>query len=147
MLDNTPNEQSKCRTKFQVKINYDSQGTYNTNRQVNFKTTMLKSSLCDYSNACIIVKETITVVGAGANEATRDQDKNDKLVVFKICAPFNNCISEMNSTQVHNAKDPDIVMHMYNLVEYSNNFSKTFRSLYQFRRNEPKKSHNRFWII
>ena len=108
---------------------------------------MLKSSLRNYSNACIIVIETITVVGAGANEATRDQGKNDKLVVFKSCAPFNDCISEMNSTQVHNAKDPDIVMPMYNLIEYSNNYSKTFGSLYQFCRNEPKKTYNRFWII
>ena len=76
---------------------------------------MLKSSLCDYSDAYIIVKGTIAV----NNTATADAvaDNINKKVTFKNCAPFTNCKSEINNTQVDNAKDIDIVMHMYNLIE------------------------------
>ena len=58
-------------------------------------------------------------------------------MVFKNCAPFTNCISEVNNTQVDNAKDIDIVMPMYNLIEYSDNYAKTSGSLWQFYRDEP----------
>ena len=54
-----------------------------------------------------------------------------KKVIFKNCAPFTNCISEINNTQIDNAKDIDIVMPMYNLKEYSNNYLKTSRILWQ----------------
>ena len=83
---------------------------------------MLKSSLCDYSDAYILVKGTITITGAGDDAAARQADGRDKSVVFKNCAPFTNCISELNNTQVDNAKDIDIVMSMYNLIEYSDNY-------------------------
>ena len=86
---------------------------------------MLESSLCDYSDAYILVKGTITITGAGDNAAARQADERDKGVVFKSCAPFTNCISEINNTQVDNAKDIDIVMPMYNLKEYSDNYAKT----------------------
>ena len=65
---------------------------------------MLKSNLCDYSDAYILVKGTITITGAGADAAARQADERDKEVVFKNCAPFTNCISEINNTQVDNAK-------------------------------------------
>ena len=69
LLDKTPNQPSKFRTKNWVEINDESRGTYNTNRQIKFKTTMLKSSLCDYSDAYILVKGTITVSNTAAADA------------------------------------------------------------------------------
>ena len=98
---------------------------------------MLKSSLCDYSDAYILVKGTITITGAGADAAARQADERDKGVAFKNCAPFTNCINEINNTHVDNAKDIDIVMPMYNLIEYSDNYAKTTGSLWQYFRDEP----------
>ena len=98
---------------------------------------MLKSSLCDYSDAYIIVKGKITITGAGADAAARQADERDKGVAFKNCAPLTNCISEINITQVDNAKNIDIVMPMYNLIEYSDNYAKTSGSLWQYYRDEP----------
>ena len=92
---------------------------------------MLKSSLCDYSDAYILVKGTITITGARDDAAARQADERDKGVVFK------NCISEINNTQVDNAKDIDIVMSMYNLIEYSDNYMKTSGSLWQYYIDEP----------
>ena len=129
--DNKSNQPSKFRTKNWVEINDESRGTYNVNSQIKFKTTMLKSSLCNYSDAYILVKGTITIEGAGADAAVRQADERDKGVIFKNCAPFTNCISKINNTQVDNARDIDIVMPMYNLIEYSDNFAKTSGSLWQ----------------
>ena len=98
---------------------------------------MLKSSLCDYSDAYILVKGTITIAGAGDDAAARQADERDKGVLFKNCALFTNCIREINNTQVDNAKDIDIVMPMYNLIEYSDNYAKTSGSLWQYYRDEP----------
>ena len=128
MLDNTLNEPSKFRTKKWVEIN-ESRRTCSTNSQIKFKTTMLKSSLCDYSDAYIFVKGTITA----NNTAAVDPDANNanKKVIFKNCFPFTNCISEINNTRVDNAKDIDIVLLMYHLIEYSDNYSKTSTSLWQ----------------
>ena len=117
--DNKSNQPSKFRTKNWVEINHESRGTYNVNSQIKFKTTMLKSSLCDYSDTYILVKGTITITGAGDDAAARRADERNKGVVFKNCAPFTNCISEINNTQVDNAKDIDILMPIYNLIEYS----------------------------
>ena len=89
---------------------------------------MLRSSLCDYSDAYILVKVTIavnTTSAAGANA-----NNTDKKVRFKNFAPFTNCISVINNTQIDNAKDIDIVIPMYNLIEYSDNYSKTSGSLW-----------------
>ena len=98
---------------------------------------MLKSSLCDYSDAYILVKGKITIAGAGNDAAARQADERNKGVIFKNCAPFINCISEINNTQIDNAKDIDIVMPMYNLIEYSDNYVKTTGSLWQYFRDEP----------
>ena len=96
MIDDASNQPSKFRTKNWVEINDESRRTYNVNSQIRFKTTILKSSLCDYSDAYILVKGTITV----DNTAAADADANDtnKKVIFKNCAPFTNCISEINNT-------------------------------------------------
>ena len=120
LLDDTSNQPSKFRTKNWVEINDESRGTYSVNRQINFKISMLRSSLCDYSDAYILVKGNISVNNtAGANA---DANNTNKKVIFKNCAPFTNCISKINNTQVDNAKDIDIVMSMYNLIEYSDNY-------------------------
>ena len=101
---------------------------------------MLKSSLCDYSNAHILVKRRITIAGAEADAATRQADKRDKGVVFKNCAPFISSKTEINNTEIDNAKDIDRVMPMYNLIEYSDHYSKTFESLWQYYRDESNHS-------
>ena len=94
--------------------------------KLNFKTSMLKSSFCGYSDAYIPLSGTISV----ATTATQYSDaNNNKILVFKNCAPFTDCISEINNTQVHNAKDIDIVMPMYDLIEYSDNYLKTSGNL------------------
>ena len=75
---------------------------------------MLKSILCDYSDAFILVNKTITITGAGEDAAAREADERTKEVMFKDCTPFTGCISEINNTQVDNSKDLDVVMPMYN---------------------------------
>ena len=110
-----------------VEINDESRGAYNVNSQITFKTTMLKSSLCDYSDAYILVKGTISVNNIAAQGAVANN--TNKKVIFKNSPPFTNCISEINNTQIGNAKDIDIVMPMYNLIEYSNNYAKSTGSL------------------
>ena len=121
LLDGASNQPSKFKTKNWVETNDESRVTYNVNSQINFKTTMLKSSLCDYSDAYILVKGKITITGTGDDAAVRQSDERDKDVASKNCAPFTNCISEINNTQIYNCKDIDIVMPLYNLLEYSDN--------------------------
>ena len=137
LIDDASNQPSKFRTRNWIEINDESRGAYNVNSQIKFKTTMLKSSLCDYSDAYILVKGKITIAGAGNDAAARRADERNKGVVFKNCAPFINCISEINNTQIDNAKDIDTVMPMYNLIEYSDNYAKTTGSLWQYFRDEP----------
>ena len=115
LIDNTSNQPSKFRTRNWVEINDESRGAYNVNSQIKFKTTMLKSSLCDYND----YKGTISVNNTAAEGAAANN--TNKKVIFKNCAPFTNCISKINNTQVDNSKDIDIVMPMYNLIEYSHN--------------------------
>ena len=91
---------------------------------------MLRSSLCDYSDAYILVKGYITLNNIAAADA--NANKNNKKVMFKNCTPFTNCISKINNEQIDNAEYIDIVMPMYNLKEYSDNYSKTFGSLWQY---------------
>ena len=110
LIDGASNQQYKFRTRNWVEINDESRGTYSVNNQIRFKTTMLKPSFCDYSDAYIIVKGKITITGARDNAAARQADERDKGVAFKNCAPFINCISEINNSQIDNAKDIDIVM-------------------------------------
>ena len=125
MIDDALNQSSKFRTKNYVETNDESRGTYSVNSQIKFKTTMLKSSLYDYSDGYILVKGKITITGAGDDAAARQVDERDKGVAFKNCDPFSNCMSEINNTQVRKAKDIDIVMPMYNSIDYSDNYSKT----------------------
>ena len=138
--DNTLNQPSKFRTRNWIEINDESRGVYNVNSQIKFKTTMLKSSLCDYSDAYILVKGTISINNTAAQGAAANN--TDKKVIFKNCAPFTNCISEINNTQIDNAKDIDIVMPKYNLIEYSDNYAKTTGSLSQYCKDIPARDNN-----
>ena len=124
LLDNAPNQPSRFRTRNWVKINDDLRGTY-ANADIKFKTTMLKSDLCDYADAYIFFKGTITITGAGADATARQANERNKGVIFKNCVPFTKCISIINNTDIDNAQDIDIVMPMYNLIECSDNYSKT----------------------
>ena len=101
---------------------------------------MLKSSLCDYSDAYIHVRGTITVNNTAAEGVAANN--NNKKVIFKNCAPFTNCISQINNTDLDDAKHLDIVMPMYNLIEYSDNYSKTSESLWQYCKDIPAVNNN-----
>ena len=135
MSDTESNQPYKFRTRNRVEINDESRGTYTSN-DIKFKTKILRSNLCDYADACILVKGIITITGAGNDDATKQADQRDKGVTFKICAPVTKCISRINNTDIDNAQDIDIVMPMYNLVEYSDNYSKTSGSLWQYYKDD-----------
>ena len=100
---------------------------------------LIKSSLCDYSDPYIIVKGTISIERV---QAPAEPDNDGKKVVFKNYLPFTDCISKINNTQIDNAKNIDAVMPMYNLIEYSNNYSKTSGSLWQYYRDESDLTDN-----
>ena len=103
---------SKFVTKKWIKVNELSSSQYFVNKNRRFKTSMLRSHLCDYSNAYIVFKKIISVTGTNDNKRSNN-------------APFRSCISKINNTFIDNAEDLDIVMPMYNLLEYSDNYSMT----------------------
>ena len=117
-------------TKKWIEVYDQSEKNYNPNNEIRIKTSMLTSDLCDYSDACIIVKGTITVTNP--NNA-----KRNKAAAFKDNAPFINCISKINGVKTDNAKDLDVVMAMYNILEYSKNYRKTTGRLWNYYRDEP----------
>ena len=135
LLNDGSNKPSKFRTKNWVEINDDVRRVYSPNKQIRFKTSMLRSSLCDYSDAYILVKGNIKVNNTAADGAAASN--TGKKVIFKNCAPFTNCISKINNTQIDNAEYTDIVMPMYNLIEYSDNYLKTSGSLWQYCKEIP----------
>ena len=127
MLDSASSKPSKFRTRNSVETNDDIRGAYSPNKQIRYKTAMLRSSSCDYSDAYILVKENISVINnASAGAAANNRNKK---VIFKDCAPFTNCISNINNTQIDSAEYIDILMPMYDVIEYSDNYSKTYGSL------------------
>ena len=101
LLDTESNQPSKFRTRYWVEINDESRGTYNDS-DIRFKTTILRSNSCDYTDAYILVNGTITITGAGDDAAARQADERDKDVIFKNCAPFTKCISRINNTDIEN---------------------------------------------
>ena len=90
-----------------------------------------------YADAYILAKGTITITGAGDDDATKHLDERNKDVIFKNCAPITKCIKRINNTDIDNAQDIDIVMPMYHLIECSDNYSKTSRSLWQYYKDDP----------
>ena len=95
---------------------------------------MLRSDLYDYSDAYIVVKGDITLTKINGRGIT---DIRNRFLAFKNNAPFTNCISKINNVLIDNAEDLDIVTPMYNLLEYSKNYRKTTRSLWNYYRDEP----------
>ena len=136
LLRNESNKPSKFITRNWVKINDESRGSY-TGNSIKFKTTMSRSSLCDYAHAYILVNGRITISGHGDNNAVIQASQRDKGVTYKNCAPFVKCIHRINNTEIHNAEDIDIAITMYNLIEYSDNYSKTFGILWQYYKDDP----------
>ena len=125
LLDHIPNQTSKFRTKYLGKINDESQGTYDEDNQIRFKTSMLRSGLCNYSDVYILVKGTVTVgetsaVGAAANN------------INKYCASFTNCLSRINKMQIDDADNTDAA-----IIEYSDKYSETSGILWHYCRDEP----------
>ena len=114
-------------------MNEESQGMYDYNSDIKFKKLMIRSSLCNYCDPQIHIKATITVPNTAAQGSAINN--TNKKAIFKNCASFTNCVSEINNTQVDDAQDNDIVMPMYNLIEYSDAYSKTSRSLWQYYRD------------
>ena len=135
LLDNSSKQPSKFRTRNWVEIKDESRTTY-TGNSIKFKTTMLRSMY--YVDAYILVNGRITITGAEADAATRQADeKKNKGATFKNFAPFTKCICRINNTEIDNAKDINIVMPMYNLIEYSDNYSKTPAILWQYYKDDP----------
>ena len=131
---NRANEMSEKLSKFvtreYVTVNSLS-NTYNKNKSIRFKTHMLRSNLCDYSDAYILVKSTITVTAPGVNNnADNIRDKRNRPVILKNNAPFVSCITRINGELIEDADDLD------NLLEYSKNYRKTIGSLYNYYRDE-----------
>ena len=118
-------------TKNWIEVQSQSGSTYNTSKPIRFKTSMLRSDLCDYSDAYVWVKGTITVTDPNNNA------NFDRRLTLKNNAPFISCISKINGELVENAEDLDIVMPMYNLLEYSKNYEKASGSLFNYYRDEP----------
>ena len=122
---------SKFVTKKWIEVYDQSQGNYDVNKEITIKiSNMLRSDLCDFSDAYIVVKGDITVTNP--NNA-----KRNKAVAFRNNAPFINCISKINGIRIDNAEDLDVVMPMYKLLEYSKNYKKTTGSLWNYYRDEP----------
>ena len=126
LLNDSNNENSKFATKKWYVIDSESKGNYSHENPIKFLTSSLESSLCDYSDAYILVTGNINVTGGDANTK----------VAFKNCAPFKDCRTEINDTFVDYANFINITMPMYNLIEYSDNYSDTSGSLWQFKRDE-----------
>ena len=131
LLGSIPDKVPRFITKKLIEVHDQSGEAYNTNKQIRFKTSMLRSDLCDYSDAYIVAKGIVTV---SADE--RDRDEMNRQVILKNNAPFISCTSKINGAFVENAEDLDIVMPMYNLLEYSKNYSTTSGSLWNYYRDE-----------
>ena len=124
LLGTTIDEVPRCITKKWVDV-LDQLGSaddrYKPNKQIRFKASMLTSDLCNYSDAYIVLKGTITVTDPN-NDA---YDKELTFILLKLnIAPFSSCILKIKSTLIDNAEDLDIVIPMYNLLEYSKNYKK-----------------------
>ena len=126
LLNDSDNENSKFATKKWNIIDSESKGNYSHRIRIMFLTSLLESSLCDYSDAYVLAKGNITVTGRNAN----------KKVAFKNCAPFKECRRETNETFVDETEHIYIAMPMYNLIEYRDNYSDISGSLWQFKRDE-----------
>ena len=137
LLGTTPNEMPRFITKKWVEV-HDQSGSaddrYKPSKQIRFKTSMLRSDLCDFSDAYIVVKGDITLTKTPARVFI---DTRNRVLVLKNNTSFTNCISKINNVLTDNAEDLDIVMPMHNLLEYSKNYRKTTGSFWNYYRDEP----------
>ena len=117
---------SKLFTKKWVEINDLSSGQYSVNKNIRFKISLLRSDLCDYSDAFIVVKGTISITGIN------DNNKRNKEITFKNSAPLKSSITKINNKYIDCGEDFNIVMSMYNFLEYSDNYSMTSGSLWNY---------------
>ena len=150
-LDTTSDDKDLPRfvTKKWVEVYDQSEGNYNVNKEIRIKISMLRSGLCDFSDAYIVVKgNTIvdkktftandfdapnnTVDNAIATNTANDNAFGEKKLVFENNAPFINCISKINAVQIDHAEDLDAVIPMHNLLEYSKTYRKTTGSLWNY---------------
>ena len=122
-------------TKKWIEVHDQSGGTYNTNKQIRFKTPMLRSDLCDYNDLYIVVTGKITVTNPNNNSY-------DKTLAFKNNEPFISCVSKVNSPLIHDAYNLNFVTPLYNLLEYSKNYRKTTGSSWNYYRDEPNSGFN-----
>ena len=129
LLDSESENLSKFVTRQHVKVNSLS-NMYNENKSIRFKTPLLRSDLCDYADAYILVNGTITVVG------NQPRDRQNRPLILKNNAPFVSCIARINNELIEDDDDLDIVIPMCNLLEYSKNYRKTIGSLYNYYRVE-----------
>ena len=131
LLGSESDNLSKFVTRGYVKVNSLS-NTNNENKSIRFKTPMLRSDLCDYADAYILVNSTITVTSQG----NVIRDKKNRPLISKNNAPFISLITKINNELIEDADDLDIVIPMYNLLEYSKNYKRTIGSLYNYYRDE-----------
>ena len=106
-------------------INFNSKADYGAGNEITYNTEVLKSNRCDYSNAYILVRDDITVTAAGATQ-----------VALKYYVPFSKCATEIDGTTIDDPEDLDLVMSMYNLIEYNSNYSETTGSLWFYSKDE-----------
>ena len=140
--DNESKQLSKFVTRKYVKVKSLS-NTYNENKSIRFKTPILRSDLCNYSDAYILVKSTIMVTAPGVNNnANNIRDKRNRPLILKNNAPSVSCITRINVELIEDADDLYIVMPIYNLLEYSKNYRKTIGSLYNYYRDELTNDDN-----
>ena len=132
-----PNEVPIFITKKWIEV-YDQSGNaedrYKPSKQIIFKTSMLRSDLCDFTDANIVVKGNNTLTKAANKDFI---DVRNTFLVFKNNAPLTNCISKINKVLIDNAEDLDVVMPIYDLLEYSKNYRKTTGSLWKYYGDEP----------
>ena len=126
LLKDIDKKKLKFATKKWYIIDSESKGNYSSNNEITFLTTSLESSFCDYSDSYILVKGNLTVTGSNANTK----------VAFKNCAPFKGCRTEINGIFADNSRHINIAMTMYNMIEYSDNYSDTSGSLWQLKKDE-----------
>ena len=135
LLDTTSDNVPKFITKKWIEVPDRSGGSYDINKQTRFEKLKLRSNVCDYSDGYIVVRGTITVTGTNRNRRNRN-------LAFKNNAPFIGCISKINNLLTDNKEDLEIVMPMYNLIEYNKNYSKTTSSLWNCYRDELSDDKN-----
>ena len=133
LLDITSDDKDMPRffTKNWIEVYDQSEKNYNVNKEIRIKTPMLRSDLCDFSDAYIVVKGDINL------EGDNDANKHNKNLAFKDNALSINFNSKIYNIKNDNAEDLDVVMPMYNLLEYSKNYKKTTDSLWNYCRDGP----------